>query len=1011
MLPKKRKFTPTEYESFPSTAIPSEPPEAEAGKPKVDLGEWLCQRVLVRRDQVFCGGVVKSVHNDTVTVTLDGPGGGQVAVYHGVLARGNFDTIISDAVPATSQVNVGSKVCVKSNDDDESHPPVYTEALVYEVQTSGTGNVPRFLVKELDPKDSEKRWVKRTQIRLLLPPWWEELSQVGNEATPTPTSMNIHEPDESDDDLKREDISFSLTSNKPGSSCSSSGLGGSSFYGRSLSLTPGALLGECYRHQTRSDTAQSRTSTSSMDVPLCRPHSTPTSPRSLPATPHKYKKGDVVSTPNGIRKKFNGKQWRRLCSREGCGKESQRRGYCSRHLSLKGKASFMSTSFGFRKQHRHFSPPSKQDEGDMAKMEAANLLVSLSGTSSRPSSPSVGLRHNLFMPIVQPPSSHLYVAKVAQQQQQQQQQPSSPIPTPRFITKPMHAGVIRPELVRPAIAGGIYGPAKQVGSSMAKPVIVVPSQGRLQQTSQPQQVMAVHERRPIAVLPVTTATSDHHPARALYYVVPPPKNSGSGQPTVLLRAPAVATSTHQQPVVVLANGIGQINSRQQHPNPMQLLPVLSTSVVASVAAAQKGQVTATTAAAAINGDSSRQRPVTIYPWHSLVPFLTTNETAQQQAVRKSVEMTPPSPGDSSKSDHNNQGGDGGCNGGGDQRGTRVRAFNFEGEKVSSAQTVDDDIFEEMDKTKNTTTKERIRRPMNAFMIFSKRHRPLVHQKHPNQDNRTVSKILGEWWYSLSAEGKKQYQELANQVKEAHFRAHPEWKWCSKERRKSSTSSTGSVCNEVDDCSGKKVSDTDTDMESENEMGEVFVLGPTPAQQQQEQNQHDIIVHTDKVLETVNFRQKLSSLPEFQPDNSPGTQLPSVPSSPQIFIQSYRKKKGKATEPASDSDTPTTASTPVAGGHAFFGPDFNPDIVLKVENNGTTAESPSSLRRTLDHRRQLVMELFQEQGLFPTSQATSSFQAKHVSLFPNKVCLQLKIREVRQKLMAMPASPPQTPVAE
>lgn len=27
-----------------------------------------------------------------------------------------------------------------------------------------------------------------------------------------------------------------------------------------------------------------------------------------------------------------------------------------------------------------------------------------------------------------------------------------------------------------------------------------------------------------------------------------------------------------------------------------------------------------------------------------------------------------------------------------------------------------------------------------------------------------------------------------QVKEAHFKAHPEWKWCSKDRRKSSTSS-------------------------------------------------------------------------------------------------------------------------------------------------------------------------------------------------------------------------------
>jgi hypothetical protein len=39
--------------------------------------------------------------------------------------------------------------------------------------------------------------------------------------------------------------------------------------------------------------------------------------------------------------------------------------------------------------------------------------------------------------------------------------------------------------------------------------------------------------------------------------------------------------------------------------------------------------------------------------------------------------------------------------------------------------------------------DRIRRPMNAFMIFSKRHRPLVHQKHPNQDNRTVSKVCAD----------------------------------------------------------------------------------------------------------------------------------------------------------------------------------------------------------------------------------------------------------------------------
>ncbi|KRT79820.1 hypothetical protein AMK59_7148 [Oryctes borbonicus] len=85
-------------------------------------------------------------------------------------------------------------------------------------------------------------------------------------------------------------------------------------------------------------------------------------------------------------------------------------------------------------------------------------------------------------------------------------------------------------------------------------------------------------------------------------------------------------------------------------------------------------------------------------------------------------------------------------------------------------------------------KERIRRPMNAFMIFSKKHRAVVHKQHPNQDNRTVSKILGGWWYALPTEQKKKYHELASEVKEAHFKAHPDWKWCSKDRRKSSTGS-------------------------------------------------------------------------------------------------------------------------------------------------------------------------------------------------------------------------------
>lgn len=38
------------------------------------------------------------------------------------------------------------------------------------------------------------------------------------------------------------------------------------------------------------------------------------------------------------------------------------------------------------------------------------------------------------------------------------------------------------------------------------------------------------------------------------------------------------------------------------------------------------------------------------------------------------------------------------------------------------------------------------------------------------------------------------------MKEAHFKAHPEWKWCSKDRRKSSTGSGRGKLGSVDECS-------------------------------------------------------------------------------------------------------------------------------------------------------------------------------------------------------------------
>lgn len=73
--------------------------------------------------------------------------------------------------------------------------------------------------------------------------------------------------------------------------------------------------------------------------------------------------------------------------------------------------------------------------------------------------------------------------------------------------------------------------------------------------------------------------------------------------------------------------------------------------------------------------------------------------------------------------------------------------------------------------------------------------------------------------------------------------------------------------------------------------------------------------------------------------------------------------------------------------------------------GTGRECEKGHRKMLEQRRNLVMQLFQEHTLFPTAQATSNFQAQHTDIFPNKASLQLKIREVRQKLMAQNSQTP------
>ncbi|XP_076017434.1 HMG box transcription factor BBX isoform X2 [Genypterus blacodes] len=76
-----------------------------------------------------------------------------------------------------------------------------------------------------------------------------------------------------------------------------------------------------------------------------------------------------------------------------------------------------------------------------------------------------------------------------------------------------------------------------------------------------------------------------------------------------------------------------------------------------------------------------------------------------------------------------------------------------------------------------SNEQRARRPMNAFLLFCKRHRSLVRQEHPRLDNRGATKILADWWAVLEPKEKQKYTDMAREYKDAFMKANPGYKWC------------------------------------------------------------------------------------------------------------------------------------------------------------------------------------------------------------------------------------------
>ncbi|XP_018410286.1 PREDICTED: protein capicua homolog [Nanorana parkeri] len=957
--------------------------------PEIDIsGHLQPQRVLARKDDAFYLCQVKQVRrNHELGVLFPGT---QTITFLDIMQ----EPVLLDQIPSANQVHVGSAVCACVGPDNTT----FREGTVVEIVENPLSYKVCFQ-QSPGRRERDYGWVPHNSIRLICFPWCKEpvlvVPRAVEEKPQQPMSRfpAAHTSDQQSggtvempasprglepkhlEDAEVSKISFSMP-------VSEEKLASVQHCILSPPKSPayGMIMGRLPEQPSPllSPDAGSRSSCSSVSLDKC---STPGSRSRTPLTAaqQKYKKGDVVCTPNGIRKKFNGKQWRRLCSRDGCMKESQRRGYCSRHLSMRTKEmESMSEGRGGREGSAEFEwddtsrdsevssirtdsrprlvAPTDLSRFDFDECEAANMLVSLgssrSGTPSfspvsnqspfsptpSPSpSPLFGFRPANFSPINASPviqraarSRHVSAStpkgqavltpEMLHHSHHRERQSAGIMPsfqTNLTFTVPMSPSKRKPDSHHGSVSSaadfqksdsldsGVDSvshtptPSTPAGfrsvspatifsrSQQASPSLLLSPPAGLTSDPSPsvRRVPAVQRDSPVIVrnpdvpLPskfvekptdvgprgigatgagtgsprrMVKVCSKEHPSKTQLQI-PVPINATQIQnvarslPSGPTSTGELATCTSSGPTDHLPT-IFSVSSPFQpvafHPSPAALLPVIVPSDYSSHPAPKKEIIMGRPGTVWTNVEP---RSVAVFPWHSLVPFLapsqpdssvqpsegqqpvnhpgaanqgkeppesasvahepvptTSNEDERcgvaraetvpslpnEEPPRKSQHQEGPpqvATGDrrvdsETESDHD----DAFFSIGPSELSLQVNCGKRRTQSLSALPKERDSSSEKDGRSPNKREKDHIRRPMNAFMIFSKRHRALVHQRHPNQDNRTVSKILGEWWYALGTKEKQKYHDLAFQVKEAHFKAHPDWKWCNKDRKKSSS---------------------------------------------------------------------------------------------------------------------------------------------------------------------------------------------------------------------------------
>ncbi|XP_018045547.1 PREDICTED: LOW QUALITY PROTEIN: transcription factor Sox-21-like [Atta colombica] len=89
-----------------------------------------------------------------------------------------------------------------------------------------------------------------------------------------------------------------------------------------------------------------------------------------------------------------------------------------------------------------------------------------------------------------------------------------------------------------------------------------------------------------------------------------------------------------------------------------------------------------------------------------------------------------------------------------------------------------DVIDASDIRQRTPAQQEIhiKRPMNAFMVWSREKRKLISQENPKMHNSEISKMLGAMWKKLTEEDKIPYIEKSKRLRIQLLKDHPDYKY-------------------------------------------------------------------------------------------------------------------------------------------------------------------------------------------------------------------------------------------